>query len=224
MAGGVEVKIEIPQLDELRAAFRSLPKNIAAKHMGAALRKAVQPGFSALKAKSPKGPTGNLKRAVSIKVKKYTRDGSAVALAGYVAAGSGKAKSAGGGKVRAGKDRAFHQGFVEFGTKSRSVRVGKNGYAIASSYKSLGPFKVRVGKRGKNKGVTTTSPRYPKAFLMAGKKGQELVIRPMPAQAPVRKSFEQSLPSMKSTLATSMTVSLNAALKEMASPFRGRKS
>lgn len=223
MAAGIDVKVEIPQLDELREAFRSLPKNIAAKHMGAALRKAVQPGFSALKAKSPKGPTGNLKRAVSIKVKRYTRNGAAVALAGYVAAGSGKAKSAGGGKVRAGKDRAFHQGFVEFGTKQRRVPSGRRGFALASSYKSLGPFRVTVGKRGKNKGVATTSPRYPKAFIAAAPKGQELVLRPMPAQAPVRKSFEQALPSMKSALATAMTVSLNAALKEMASPFRGRK-
>ena len=223
MAGGVDVRIEIPQMAELREAFRSLPKNIAAKHMGAALRQAVEPGFSALKAKSPKGPTGNLKRAVSIKVKKYTRNGAAVALAGYVAAGSGKSRSAAGGKVRAGKDRAFHQGFVEFGTKERRVPVGRRGHSIASSFIKLGPFRVSVGKRGKNKGVAVTSPRYPKAFIASAKNGQDLVLRPMPAQAPVKHSFEQALPSMKSALATAMTVSLNAALKEMASPFRGRK-
>lgn len=224
MAGGVDVKVEIPQLDELREAFRSLPKNIAAKHMGAALRKAVQPGYSALKTKSPKGPTGNLRRAVSVKVKKYTRSGAAVALAGYTAAGSAKSRTASGGKVRTAKDRAFHQGLVEFGTKERTIPAGRRGYAIASSFRTLGPFRVSVGKRGKNKGVVRTSPRYPRAFIAASPAGQGLQLKPMPAQAPVRKSFEQALPSMKSGLAAAMTVSLNAALKEMATPFRrGRR-
>jgi hypothetical protein len=41
---------------------------------------------------------------------------------------------------------------------------------------------------------------------------------------PVRTAYERSLPAMKSVLAKQMTVSLNNALKEMASPFgKGRK-
>lgn len=133
----IDVKVEFPELQQLKAAFRELRPSLARKHMGAAIRRSLAPGLSALKSKTPKGPTGNLRRAIASKVKTY-KSGNAVGLVGYVAAGSGKSVSAGGGKVRKGKDRAYHAGFLEFGTKER---VTKGPYA--SSFKTLGPFKIK---------------------------------------------------------------------------------
>lgn len=133
----VDVKVEFPELQQLKAAFQQLRPSLARKHMGAAIRRSLTPGLNALKSNTPRGPTGNLRRAIASKVKTY-KSGNAVGLVGYVAAGSGKSLTAGGGKVRKGKDRAFHAGFLEFGTKDR---VTKGPYA--SSFNTLGPFTIK---------------------------------------------------------------------------------
>lgn len=118
-----------PDLLALREAFKELPKNVAATVIGAGLKRAAQPGLEALKRETPKGPTGNLRRAIKIMVKKYPRDGAAVALVGYVKEGSGASSSARGGSVKKGADRAFHQYWLEFGTDERYV-----GKAAATPY------------------------------------------------------------------------------------------
>lgn len=115
------IKMEGPDLYELREAFNKLPKNIAARVIGAGLKRASAPGERALKTVTAKGPTGNLRRAIKTKVVKYPRDGAAVAVVGFVKAGTGKSRTAGGGTVKKGPDRAFHQFFVEFGTKERTI-------------------------------------------------------------------------------------------------------
>jgi len=58
------IKITGPDLFELRQAFKQLPKNIAARVIGAGLRRAAKPGENALKQITPKGPTGNLRRSI----------------------------------------------------------------------------------------------------------------------------------------------------------------
>lgn len=124
MAGSykaAQIKIEGPDLYELRNEFKKLPRNIAARVIGAGLKRAAKPGENALKQLTPKGPTGNLRRAIKTIVKRYPRDGAAVAIVGFVKAGSGASKSAAGGRVKKGSDRAFHQFWLEFGTNDRLV-------------------------------------------------------------------------------------------------------
>ena len=53
MAQGIDVSIEFPELEQIKAAFKTLPRNIAAKHMGAALNKSIDPGFRLLKTLTP---------------------------------------------------------------------------------------------------------------------------------------------------------------------------
>lgn len=116
-----QIKIEGPDLYALRDEFKKLPKNIAARVIGAGLKRAAYPGEKALKQVTPKGPTGNLRRSVRTIVKRYPRDGAAVAVVGYIKAGTGASRSAGGGRVKKGADRAFHQFWMEFGTNDRLV-------------------------------------------------------------------------------------------------------
>jgi HK97 gp10 family phage protein len=101
--GSLELSMEFPELTQLREQFKELPKNIAAKHLGAALRKAMAPGQAALRKNTPKGPTGNLRKSIKTKIKVYAKDGNAVGLVGY-AIGQGSL--------------GYHQGFLEFGTKA----------------------------------------------------------------------------------------------------------
>ena len=141
--GKAFMKIEFPGLWELRQEFKKLPKHIAARVIGAGLRRAAKPGEEALRKVTPKGPTKNLYRAIKTIVKKYQKNGAAVAIVGYVKAGTGEASSAGGGRVKKGKDRAFHQFWVEFGTKERRIKKPTRAGYIASSFNSLGPFSIK---------------------------------------------------------------------------------
>lgn len=228
MGDGIEVKVEFPELKQLQAAFRQFRPSLAKKHMGAAIRRSLGPGLRALKTKTPRGPTGNLQRAITSKVKTYV-SGNAVGLVGFVAAGSGKSKSAAGGSVKKGKDRAFHAGFLEFGTKQRLIRTSSRraGASVASSFKTLGPFKIaKTAKRGKFAGVVrvNTSPKYPKAFFKKAPRGQMLELPEMPrggrtGQPPVRTAYRESLSAMRSELAVQMTQSLLAAQRDLAKDF-----
>lgn len=216
---------------EAAAQLRALPGNIAAKHFAAALRKAMQPALSRLKANTPVGPTGNLRRSVAFVSRKYVKDKTAVGLVGYLAAGSQKSKSAAGGSVRKGKDRGYHQGFLEFGTKERNItkkatqryyrmstrgvlhEVKQQGGYIASSFNRLGPFSV-VGAKGR----VQTKPKYPKAFFM--KSSEPIRLRAMPVggskgKPPVRSTYEETRSQMQANLVEQLGYAIQKAAREI---------
>jgi hypothetical protein len=211
MADGPSITVEFPELDAIRAAFRGLPKNIAAKYMAAALGKAIEPGLRAVKVLTPRGPTGNLKRAIRKKTKRYTRTGSGVALVGYTAAPRRKASEL------KSNEKGQHQGFLEFGTKDRRTK-GR----IASSFTRSGPVKISVAKRS---GRIATTPKPPKGFFKAVRKGETVDLGKFPiggksGKPPIKTAFEQTRATISAGMNKEMTVALNNALKEMASPFR----
>jgi len=209
-AGALELEIKFPELTQLREEFKDLKKNIAAKHMGAALRAAMKPGVAALRKNTPKGPTGNLRKSVKLKVKTYPKDGNAVGIVGYEI-----------GKGSLG----YHQGFLEFGTKERKTKKGR----FASSWKSSslnnsqyvrGGFTILNPKRGRNAGKLVTSPKPPKAFFKTAKAGQVVNLGKMPVGGrtgvpPVKTSFNQAQPAMRSLLQQELATRLEKALNEV---------
>lgn len=208
-ADAIELSLEFPELTELREQFRQLPKNIAAKHLAAALRIAMKPAVQALKANTPKGPTGNLRKSVKFKSKVYKKDGNAVGLVGY---------SWGGG------DKGYHQGFLEFGTKDRFTK-GR----FASSWKrssltnatyTAGGFRILNPKRGRNAGKLVTQPKPPKAFFKTAKAGENVKLGRMPIggrtrQPPVKTAFAETRPQMVSLLQGELATRLEKALAEV---------
>jgi hypothetical protein len=211
--------IEFPEIAELRKQLRQFPNNLAAKHLGAALRKASKPGQTALKAEvreNQKGPTGNLLRAVTTKVVTYKKTGNAVALVGFTKAGTGK-KSPTSGSVQKGKDRAFHAGFLEFGTQPRYTKK-----SIASSYNRLGPFVIKpVAKRGKFAGQTRvqTKPKYPKAFFKRAPAGQRVFLGQTQPERPIKTSFGKSQGSIRAALKSGISTAIEKAGKDLANKF-----
>jgi hypothetical protein len=207
--------------------------------MGAAIRRSLQPAIVALRGNVVRGPTGNLKRAISSKVKSY-KSGNAVGLVGFVAAGSGKSKSAAGGSIKAGKDRAFHAGFLEFGTKERFIKntgskpyqrssklgtihtVSGQGAAVASSFLRLGEFKLRKPSAkllAAGYAPVSTTPKYPRAFFRKAAKGQALSLGEMSiggslGKPPVKSAFQESLSLTRQQLVIEMRRSLENATKE----------
>jgi hypothetical protein len=172
--GRIELTAQLEGLREIREGisriFPQTPVGRAARArvLANAIEKALLPAELRLRELTPLGPTGNLKRAVTSKVVEYAQDGNAVGILGYVRAGRERSASAAGGKVRAGPDRAFHQYWLEEGTKERTVTtpadkpytrkshkrtmksgkvtqvqshaVARQGGYIASSFNSLGGF------------------------------------------------------------------------------------
>ena len=208
-AGDLELGMEFPDLTELREQFKGLRKNIAAKHLGAALRAAMKPGVAALRKNTPKGPTGNLRKSIETKIKTYPKDGNAVGLVGY---------------SWGGKSKGYHQGFLEFGTKERKTK-GR----FASSWKSSslnnsnyvrGGFTILNPKRGKNAGKLITNPKPPKAFFKSAKAGQVVNLGKMPIGGrtgvpPVKTAFNQAKPQMNSVLRSELATRLEKALNEV---------
>lgn len=234
---GIKVQVSFddvgPALDKLRA----LPDDVSGKMLKAALEKAIQPAFAALGNVTPVGPTGNLYRARNKKVVIYSKDRVGVGVVGYNQSGKGSTRSAGGGKVRAGRDRAFHQWWIENGTKPRKIATlankpyqrrsknglvhwvsGQNGY-IASSYNALGPFRIR--KQGNS---FTTKPGYPKAFFMKRSEPFQIPATPaggVAAQPPVQTAWNRSQSQVASVLRDQLSISLAGAL-EAISTFSGK--
>jgi len=212
------VKFDFPDIDELRDGFRALPKKLSAITQGAAVKRAMQPAVAALKANSPRGPTGNLARAVKLKTVRYPETGTGAAIVGYVKPGSGKSKSAQGGKVRKGSDRAFHQFWIEFGTKERRIVTPSKmrGYVIASSYDSLGPFALKRQRMVKGaRKVVQSSPKYPKAFFKAAPAGQALVLPAVRAQQPVARTWNQVRAQVTGSLEKELRQGLVNARKQL---------
>lgn len=123
---GVRITVNIPGMEQIRNQFMALPNRLAAKHMAAGLRRAAEKGgtLQALKANTPRGPTGNLRRSIAVKSKRYPRTGVGVAILGF--------KS--GRKMNEPYDRTklgYHQGLVEFGTAER-FRKTKDGRRVST--------------------------------------------------------------------------------------------
>lgn len=206
----LRVDMYFPDLDELRAELKKLPRNLAAKHLGAALRRAVQPGLTALRKNTPKGPTGNLRRSIKTKVKTYPKDGRAVGMVGY---------------SWGGESKGYHQGFLEFGTKHRQTKKGRFAssfrWKLDTSGSGRGGFRVQMGTRGKNKGrLRTLNPSYPRSFFKTAKQGQKVQLGKMPIGGrtgvpPVKTSFNQARPAMEAELRLQLAARIERAWSEL---------
>lgn len=145
------LSLSYPDLTELRQQFRNFPKSMAARYMEPAMKKAIRPGVSRLRQITPRGPTGNLKKSVKPKTKRYPKDGTAIGLVGYTVGGGSK---------------GYHQGFLEFGTKQRFTK-GR----VASSLRSpkgdpRGQFTI-VNKYSKTRQARNTGRRADRAAARA---------------------------------------------------------
>lgn len=198
--GRITLSAEVQGLRELRDALGTVLSNERkAAVIGKAMTKALVPVVAALQRTTPLGPTGNLRRAIASKVVEYPLDGNAVGVVGFQRAGRARSEAAAGGTVRVGPDRAYHQWWLEEGTRERFVgtpanqsyvrkahkrvmrsgrvadirehQVARQGGYIASSFNRLGPFEFE------------RTPRVPQGGF-----GQRVQTRPGYPRAFFRKS------------------------------------
>ena len=237
---GVSLSVDIDGLRDLQTTIgRFFPRKEASEVLADAIEKAIYPTYLRLQELTPRGPTLNLRRAVAMKVVKYPQTGGAVGLVGYKRAGADPSSSAQGGSVQAGPDRAFHQWWLEFGTKPRVVskkstkpytrrghqrrmrggavvdvqphvvQKGQNKY-IASSYNRLGPFRMVAAEPGR----VQTDPPYPQAFFQAS--SEPITITAMQpggstGRPPVQTAWNQTQAQVAERLQRELSMRLSEA-------------
>jgi hypothetical protein len=260
---GISLSVDQTELRELQTALGKVFTNSEKTQiLKRALEKAVAPVLARLKQLTPLGPTGNLQRAATSKVIGYSRSGNAVALVGFRRAAKEKFATLAGGTVGFGPDRAFHQWFLEKGTKERltnspspprtynrsghnksgfersgyqMTRNGKtfrvsahsvsghavsshsvkdpNAYYYASSFKRLGPFKIR--KFGGGEKGFITDPAYPNAFFKKSKDPIRIPAMPVggsTGQPPLQTAWDQTQSTAAEILQRELRISLEDAL------------
>lgn len=117
---------EFPDLPGLADQFRQLPKSLASAAIGAAVKRAMKPAQETLKRTVPVGPTGNLRRGIATKAKRYPKTGAAVAIVGFRKPGSKKPPKEGVKRRNRAADKTQHQFLVEYGSKQRFTKTGAN--------------------------------------------------------------------------------------------------
>jgi hypothetical protein len=198
--------IVFPELKQIQSLLKDYSKSIRRKYMKAAFNATAKVGMDALRRITPRGPTGNLKKAV---VRKATQG---YGLAGYAA----------GGRKGQEDKKGYHQGFLEFGTKDRRTK-GR----IASTFGSKTPGRggrmtIKTPGRGNNAGrLSTSSPKYPKSFFKSAKAGQTVSLKKMPVGGrtgapPVKTAFNSSRSQITTTLQKQMSTVLERANADMA--------
>ena len=195
--------IVFPEMQEIRALLRDYPKSIRRKYMKAAFNAVTKPAMRALRAATPRGPTGNLKKAVAKKAHPN------YAIVGYAANRQKADENA----------KGFHQNLLEYG--GRKVRQTKG--RVASTFGSKakgrsGPITIRTGNSGKLK---TLGPRFPKGFFKTAKAGERVTLGKMPVGgrtgvSPIRTAFKSAQSEITSVLKTQMATVLERANADMA--------
>lgn len=97
-------------VEDVLLRFSRLSKSVQRKYLSSSVREVAKEQVPTVKALTPKGPTGNLKRSVGLKLEKK-KTTTAVGIVGY------KAKVGG-----TNRERGFHAWWIDNGVKVRRPR------------------------------------------------------------------------------------------------------
>lgn len=217
MAKELDIKFATPLLAQLaedlaeKLGSGKRQSAIFNRHMEAALKQALKPGVKLLKNATPKGPTGNLKRSVTVKTKSYRKDRRWWGAVGYSAKGD-KASKIGKDGRRRGSDLGYHQGLVEFGTGVRQFGKWTGGSVRVGSSISLTPGLNVSTSRG---GVLKTKPGPPKGFFKSARAGQTVEVAPMKAQRNIPKVYGMADDFMEAALREDMKTRVEKAVSDL---------
>lgn len=166
-------EVSIPQYAELQKELAKITSNkrLIAQATAGVMRFAVKPTHKSLENIVSAIPrkTGNLRAAVALKVKSYKNSGNAVAMVGFVKERRGNKKP-----DQKGRDRAYHQHLIEYGTKNRKTRKGANrGISPVGGTPGVKPLLTAYGNTVGNVGSRITQ-KTPSALQKILKKLEQM--------------------------------------------------
>jgi hypothetical protein len=208
-----------PPLDELVKRLKTFGPTISSKYLGSALRIASEPAEAALRA-NVKGlgkVTGNLRRAIKTKVKRYTRTGNAIALIGFEAVPGRKVPKGGDAKA------AFHAGLLEFGTAERFTKNSSIASSFNANQARRAGFKIvqqkaRGGNAKRMFKAAVTKPKYPVAFFARAAAGDRVRLGRVRAYAPIKKAWEQTRAQCQAKLTDALYDAIINASRDIFAP------
>lgn len=103
--------VDVQGVEQILQGFARLPKGIQKKYLGKAVSEAAKDHIPRIKAFTPRGPTGNLRRSVGVKLEKKKRNQTAVSVLGY-------RRQAGGSN----REKGFHAWWIDNGVKQRNPK------------------------------------------------------------------------------------------------------
>lgn len=95
-------------VEQILLGFSRLSKGVQRKYLGASVRAVVKSAVPEVKALTPRGPTGNLRRSVGLKLEKKKKNTTVTGIVGYRSKGGGNRNELG-----------FHAWWVENGVRDR---------------------------------------------------------------------------------------------------------
>lgn len=108
MAG---VAMTVEGVEQILLGFSRLSKGVQRKYLGASVRAVVKAAVPEVKALTPRGPTGNLRRSVGLKLEKKKKNTTVTGIVGYRSKTDGNRN-----------EQGFHAWWVENGTRDRYPR------------------------------------------------------------------------------------------------------
>ena len=115
---GFQLGISVDGVEDILQRFSKLSPAVQRKYLGASVRKVTKPHLTAVKALVARGPTGNLKRSVGVKIESKAKGRTQTAILGFRRGGKKKDGSA--DKASLG----FHAWWIENGVKARTAKGG----------------------------------------------------------------------------------------------------
>lgn len=101
-----QLSVDIEGVSAILDKFRRLPKGLQKKYMRSAINAAAKPALTRLKAATPKGPTGNLRKSAGVKVDIGKRGGVSARI----------------GYRRGGRFKGYHALWFERGIKAQTPK------------------------------------------------------------------------------------------------------
>lgn len=172
-------------VEEILRGFSRLSKGVQRKYLGSSVREVVKGAMPEVKALTPKGPTGNLRRSVGLKLEKK-KTTTAVGLVGYRT----------GGKTN--RELGYHAYWAEQGVNDR---YPKSGTALKISSKIARKYNYLRGKESLSTGDDAGAVlfRSVRGYTGSGK---------------FRAWAERNLPRLKEQLVGKLEVNLSKAIAE----------
>jgi hypothetical protein len=175
-------------VEEILRGFTRLSKGVQRKYLGSSVREVVKAAVPEVKALTPKGPTGNLRRSVGLKLEKK-KTTTAVGIVGYRSNSKANRKNT---------ELGFHAFWTEQGTKDR---YPKSGTALKIPMRYARKYDYLKGK----------------ASLIGGDDSGTVFfksVRGYTGSGKFQRWAEQNLPRMKEQLVGKLEANLSKAIAE----------
>ena len=186
-AGSAQAMTVEISAEEVLEKFARLPPGIANKYLRSSVRKTLKPALAELRRITPRGPTGNLKRAAHIKIEYQNGSLFARGILGYAAKRGGT-----------DKQKGFHAYWSEYGTKAR---VPKRGQALKIPASNMTKYPYLAGA------VTS----------IGGDEGPQIVLRSVrgvPKTGRFAQMLDTQAPKIRDTIAANLADGLEKAIAE----------